>query len=228
MKLNSEQIRKLHLFSYNVSFLNISVAILSDYIYSLRACSFIYFSPLEVEILLTYSSKNVSKKKIGKLIDDFSALKIAISDFDDFIFFAKLIKDAYKFSDGIFLKNNILKQKKLYLMYHRYQEVLDFDVNNNLYLLNNIIEDKMVLDIHFKGEKKENLPFKNVVEMEVDKSEINDYKSWFEWFDVIKIRTMIQTFDIAFISLGIYSNLLNCFIAKTLNKIAITRGEDYD
>lgn len=223
MKLNSEQIRKLNLFSYNPAFVDISKDILCDFIYASRACSIIYFSPLEIELLLAYSSKNISKKKVEKLINDTEESDRILNDFDSFLFFGKLLKDAYKFSDALFLENHTFRQKKLYTLYHRYQEVLSLDVFKDLSFFKSVLAHKKILYIHFNN-INDVLPFEDVLDMPIDRQEIKEYKSWFEWVDVIKMRIMIQNFDVAFISLGIYSNLLNYFIAQTLHKIAITKG----
>lgn len=224
MKLDSEQIRKLKLFSYNPNFLDSSKEIICDYIYASRECSLIYLTPIELDMLLTYSSKSISKRRVDKIIDMQDEEKI-INDFDDFMFFGKLLKDAYKFSDGIMIKNHIYKQKKLYTFYHRYQEVLDLDAIDDMSYLKEELSHKKVLYISF-NENYKPLPFANVIELKIDHQELNEYKSWLEWLDVIKMRIMIQEFDVAIINLGIYSNILNYFIAQTLHKIAITKGDE--
>ncbi len=224
MKLDSEQIRKLNLFSYNPYFLKLSQEILCDYIYASLACSFISLTNFELDILLNYSSNRISKRKVGKLIFEEKGNKTNI-EFDDFLNLGRLLNEMYKFSDGIFIKNQIYKQKKIYTLYHRYQEVLDFNVFRDLTFLNNVISNKKIIYVYFDDIKVTKLPFKNVNEIIINKDELKSYNSWLEWFDVIKMRIMIQNFDIAFISLGIYSNLLNYFIAQTLHKIAITKGE---
>ncbi len=230
MKLDNEQIRKLNLFSYDPYFYTKSKEIIFDFIYSSRACSIIYLSSMELEILLSYSSNNISKKKISKLIVDLSNKYNFVLDFDSFLFFSKLIKDAYKFSDGIILnKNHLFKQKKIYLLHRRYQEILSYDLFYNYHDLIPIMENKKAIYIYFKNEKHSILPFENTIYCEIDSNEISKHSSIFEWFDILKMRIMIQEFDVAFVNLGIFSNLLNYFISQTLHKIAISEGvEDND
>lgn len=230
MKLDSEQIRKLNLFSYDPYFHAKSKEIVFDFIYSSRACSIVFLSSIELDILLSYSSNNISKKKISKLIVDISTNYGFVLDFDSFLFFAKMLKDAYKFSDGIILnKAHLFKQKKLYLLHRRYQEVLSYDLITNYYDLSPILQNKKIIYIYFNNRSHSKLQFDNTIYCEIDADEISKHSSIFEWFDILKMRIMIQDFDVAFINLGIFSNLLNYFISQTLNKIAISEGvEDND
>ncbi len=225
MKITKEQARKLNSFSYDPLFMDKSKEILKDFLYSSLACSLIQLSTYEVDVLLTYYANSISKRKATKLIED-SNNENFIMDFDSYLFYAKNLKDVYKFSDGIFLDDKKIKQKKLYLLLHRYQEVLDVDILNDLYFLKSVIGNKKVLYIYYKNEKHDILPFKNLITLEIDKNEAKEYASNQEWFDIIKMRVMILNFDIAFINIGLFSNLLNYFIAQSLNKIAITKRKE--
>ena len=225
MKLSIDQQRKLNSFIYDPLFLNNCKDILLDYIYSSLACSFISLKPLELEILYYYSSNIISKKKANFLILEFVKETDIVFDFDSFLFFSKMIKDAYKFCDGIFIKNNsIYRQKKLYLKYKRFPEILSIEVTKDLSFLKPVLLNKKIINIYFKDRKPE-LSLDNVIDFEIEKEEIKKYNSFFEWFDVLKLKIMVQNFDVAFISLGMYSNILNHFISQNLNKIAITKGE---
>lgn len=225
MNFNGEQQRKLTAFLYDPLFLEKSKAFLCDYVYTSLACSFIKLTNLELDILYAYTAKKISKKKIYNLMLILNSETNFTFEFDSMFLFAKLIKDAYKYSDGIILnEDHQLKQKKLYLNFKTFPELLEPNTLEHLLFLSPYLENRKVLYISFKRKAKSVLPFKNVLLFELDEEEMKDYVTFFEWFDTMKLRLIILDFDVAIIEVGIYSNIFNNFISQNLYKVALTRG----
>ncbi len=197
--------------------------IIEDYLFAGRDCSFIYPTELEEDILLLYSSRSVSKKKALKLK---TQLPFQLADIDSFFFFAKLLKDSYRFADGIFSDGSRpVTQKKLFTRMESKKEILSSLILKDSDFFHRVIGDKKVLYITAFGEDPMFTSFPNIEVFPVPFETSLPFDTWLEWFDFLKMKVMTIDFDIAFISLDILSDPLNQFIAQTLHKIAFTKGD---
>ncbi len=220
--MNANDLKKQAIFTLGDDQLEISKEILSDYLFAGRACSFINPTELEEDIILLYTSKSVSTKKATKLI---AQLPFPLEDIDAFFFFAKRLKDAYRYADGIFTDaSRPVKQKKLFNRLDNSKEVLFNTVLQDLDFLNGAMNYRKVLYITLESTKNDFNGLNNLEILEVPFATSLEYETWFEWFDLLKMKVMTLDFDVAFVSLGIVSDALCQFISASLHKMAFSKG----
>lgn len=196
-----------------------SVSILEDYIYSNRACYFIDLTSLEEEILLFYS-KNTSLN-----LDSIDFSQSNIFDADIFVFLSKLLQVAYHYADGLIVdiddETSVNNHKTLIEITKSDAKLIDRSALNDLKRFEYVLLGKKILWITSNEDK---LNLNNVSTINVDLENILSSKNWVEEFDALKMKVMIQEFDVAFVNVGILSTPLCYFISQNLHKIAIVKG----
>ena len=221
--MNEIELKRASILTLGEEDLSWSKDVLSDFFFAGRECSFIFPTELEEDILLLYTSSSISTKKVQKLI---SRLPFPLKDIDEFFFLAKRLKDAYKKADVLICDaKRSTKQKKILYRLDPSKEVVFARVFSDFTFLNEVIDEKRILHITNEKHSHDLEALFNLELFLVPFTSALEYQTWFEWFDLLKMKIMTLDFDIAFVSLGILSDPLCEFISSTLHKIAISKGE---
>lgn len=220
--MNEIELKRLSIITDGEDDLSWSKDVLSDFFFAGRECSFVFPTKVEEEIILLYTSKSIDTKKAIKLMEK---LSFALKDLDEFFFLAKKLKNAYRLSD-VLICNTKRKdiQKKIFLRLDTSKEVVYCDVFKDFAFLNEIINGRKVLYVTREENSHDLDNINNLDIFLVPFSSALEYQTWFEWFDLLKMKIMTMDFDIAFVSLGILSDPLCQFISTTLHKLAISKG----
>lgn len=203
------------------NFLDESIEILKDYIYSNRACYFITLSPLDEEVLLFYTN--------SKQFDKSRELSIIPPElFEDvFSFVSKRILVAYHNADGVFVdaenEQSLNHHREIYEKTKKESEIVSIHALDDLSNYEYVLLGRKVLWLSSNDDVPSTL--NNVQHIKVDVKSIISSKNWIEEYDKIKMSVMISDFDVAFVKLGVLSTPLCHFISQTLSKIAIGKGD---
>lgn len=212
---------KFDLMTSSSNFLDESIEILKDYIYSNRACYFISLSPLDEEVLLFYlNSKQFDRKR------ELSIIPPELFE-DVFSFVSKRILVAYHNADGVFVdvdnKASLTHHKDIYEKTKKDSEVVSIHALDDLSNYDYVLLGRKILWISSLDDVPSEL--NNVKHIKVDVNAIISSKNWIEEYDKIKMEVMISDFDVAFVRIGVLSTPLCHFISQTLSKIAIGKGD---
>ncbi len=224
--INSDLKRKIKMLDCDNKAFKDSKDILKDYVFSMRACSFLELNDIERKILLLYTSDNFSKKEVIGFLNHIPFINSNSSDIDELFFYAKLLKDSYINCDGLMVsKRNQQQIKKLYKYFNNKPEILMSSIMQNFSFLRNILIGKKVLIISDGKEYIKGINKKSFSYISVNYEDVNQFSSWVEWIDYLKMRIMTQDFDIAFVHVPFLSNIICNFINVTLMKVAIVKGD---
>lgn len=213
---------KYDLINNSDGFLEESIEILNDYIYSNRACYFIELSSLDEELLL-FHIKN-RKIDIEKEINYINSFKI---DENMISFISRRILVAYHYADGIIIdpanEKSIMNHKEIYEQTKKESELISVRALDDLSKYEYVLLGRKVLWISTKDDVPSEL--ENVELLKVDVNAVLSSENWLEEYDFLKLKVMVCNFDVAFVKIGLLSTPLCNFISQILHKIAISKGE---